>query len=122
MIHGRSFVTTVHHTICALRIAGLRAVVLPLGGLEKLLERIHVPVLQQVAGLLPAEDVIGRHAPRSASIGSLAHQKFEEQLRLVELPTRFAIRQNGAEQAPRASPPEKVLLVWRLVVGIAGGG
>src|SRR5882757_10519745 len=100
MIHGGGFVTTVYHAIRALRVAGLRAVILPLGGVEQLLERIHVPVLQQIARLLPAEDVIGWHAPRRASIGSLAHQKFEEELRLVELPTCFAIRQNGPEQAP----------------------
>src|SRR5713226_7417764 len=113
MIHGRGFVTAMHHAVRAFRIAGFRAVALPLGGVEQFLERIHVPVLQQIAGLLPAEDVIGWHAPRSASISSLAHQKLEEQLRLVELPTRLAIRQNGPEQAPCASPPEEMLLVRR---------
>src|SRR6266852_8267370 len=121
MIHSGSFVTAVYHAVRALRIAGLRAVILPLGGIEQLLERIHIPVLQQVAGLLPAEDVIGRHAPRSASIGSLAHQKLKEQLRLIELPASFAIGQNCAEQPPRASPPEEVLLIGCLVVRIAGG-
>ncbi len=40
---------------------------------------------------------------------------------MVELPTRFAIRQNCPEQAPRAGPPEEVLLVGRLVVGVSGG-
>src|SRR5260370_4066241 len=81
---------------------------------------MQVLVLQQVAGLLPSEDVVRWHAPRRASIGSLAHQKFEEQLRLVEVPTRFAIRQNGPEQAPRASPPKEMLLVGRFIVRIAG--
>src|SRR5713226_6257627 len=121
MIHRRSLVSAVYHAVRALRIAGLRAVILPLSGVEQLLERVHVTVLQQIAGLLPPEDVISWHAPWSASISSLAHQKLEEQLRLVELPTRFAIRQNCPEQAPRASPPEEVFLVGRLVVGIAGG-
>src|SRR6266700_4189980 len=45
VVHGRSFVTAVQHTIRTLRIAGLRAVILPLGGVEHLLERIHVPIL-----------------------------------------------------------------------------
>ena len=39
---------------------------------------------------------------------------------MVELPGRLPIRQNGPEQAPRACPPEEVLLVGCLVVGIAG--
>ena len=80
MIHSGSFISAMHHAVRALGIARLRAVVLPLGGLEQFLERVHVAVLQQVAGLLPAEDIVGRHAPRRAGIGSLAHQKFEEQL------------------------------------------
>src|SRR5713226_1688333 len=83
MIHRRSFVTTVHHAVRALGIAGLGAVVLPLGGVQQFLKRIYVTVLQQIAWLLPAEDVVRWHSPWRASIGSLAHQKLEEQLGLV---------------------------------------
>src|SRR5260370_37347100 len=45
MVHGRSFVTTMYHAVRALGIAGLRAVVLPLGGVQQFLEGVHVAVL-----------------------------------------------------------------------------
>ena len=121
MIYGRSFVTAVHHTVGALRIAGLGAVVFPFCRVHEFLECICVPVLQQIAGFLPAKDVVRGHAPGRARIIALAHQEFEEKRRLVEFPAFLAVCQDCAEQAPSSRAAEEMLLVRGFVVGIAGG-
>ena len=95
------------------------AVTLPLRALQQFGKAVGVTVLQQVAGLLPAEDVEGRHAPGGARIIALAHQKFEEERRHVEAPGRPAIGENSAEQPPGTGATEEMALVRRLVVGIA---
>ncbi len=97
MIHGAGFVSAVYHAISTLRISRFGAVILPLRGVQQFLERVHVAVLQQIAGLLPPEDVVRRHAPRRALVLLLAHQKFEEKGRLIELPALLAIGEDGAE-------------------------
>src|SRR5262245_21767696 len=93
---------------------------MPLSRFDQLLERLSVAVLQQVAGLLPAEDVVRRHAPWGAGVLPLSHQKLEEERRHVEAPVGFAVRENGAEEPPRAGASQKMLLVRRLVVRVAG--
>src|ERR1700739_1695548 len=50
----------------------------------------------------------------------LAHEKFKEENRLIELPALFAIRQNRAEQAACTRASEEVLLIRCFIVGIAG--
>src|SRR5205814_6048176 len=84
------------------------------------LESIRVSVLQQIAWLLPAKYVVRRHPPRRTRVIALAHQEFQEQFRLIELPALLAIRKNRAEQSPRPRPSQKVLLIWRFFIRIAG--
>src|SRR5262245_32462070 len=62
VVHGRRLVAAVHHAVAALLVAAALAVVLPAGRLEQLLERRRVAFLQEVAGPLPAEHVVGRVA------------------------------------------------------------
>ena len=109
-----------HHAVSAFGIAGLGTVVGPLGGVKEFLEGVGVAVLQEITGLLPAEDVVGGHAPRSASEVALAHEEFVVQRRIVEAPRGFAVRENGLEQASRACAAHEVGLIGRLVVRIAG--
>src|SRR5499427_2812401 len=86
-----------NHAIATARVAALVAVFFPLGGLDQLLERLRVAVVEKVAGLLPAEDVVIRVAPRRAFVIYLAHQEFQEEDRLVELPPFAARRPQRAE-------------------------
>src|SRR5947199_100284 len=92
MVHGRGLVPAVDHTVPALVVAALAAVVLPLRGLDQLLERRRVTLLEEVAGPLPAEHVVGRVPPRRALVVALAHEEVEEQRRLVELPAALCRR------------------------------
>src|SRR5580658_7777586 len=69
--HGRGLVAAVRHAVGA---AGVLAppVGVPVGGLDEFLVRLHVPVVHQVAGLLPAEQRVGGDAPRGAPEVGLA--------------------------------------------------
>src|SRR5690242_1296315 len=120
MVDSGSLVAAVNHAIGALGIAGLGAIVCPFRGVHQLLKRVGIPVLKQITGLLPAEDVVSGHSPGRAGIGALAHQELEEKRRLIELPALFAVGKDCAEQASCARTSQKVLLVRRLVVGVAG--
>ena len=75
-IHRGGFVAAVDHAIGAGGIAGLGAVVAPVGSRDKLGECFRITILQQVAGLLPSENVVSGHAPWSAGISAFAHQEF----------------------------------------------
>src|SRR3989449_208959 len=86
VVHRRRLVPAVHHAVAALLVAAAAPVVLPAGGLQKLLEGRGIAFLQEIAGALPAEHVVGRVAPRSALEVPLAHEELQEQRRLVELP------------------------------------
>ena len=109
-----------HHAIRALRIARFGAIIRPLRRLHQFFVRFGVAILQQVAGLLPSENVVGRHAPRRAFVGALAHQILEKERRLVEAPRLLAIRKHGAKHASNPRPSHEVLLVGSLVVRISG--
>src|SRR5438128_10539215 len=84
VVHGRGLVPAVDHTVPALVVAALTAVVLPLRGLDQLLERRRVTLLKEVAGSLPAEHVVGRVPPRRAPVVALDHEDLEEQRQPVE--------------------------------------
>src|SRR6266849_10255206 len=101
-------------------IARLRPIVGPLSFANQLVESFGVAILKQVTRLLPAENVVGRHAPGRAGIMPLTHQELEKQRRKIETPIGLAIRKNRAEQPPGASATEKMLLIRRLLVRISG--
>src|SRR5438093_13535314 len=87
MVHGRGLVAAVDHTVPALVVAALAAVVLPLRGLDQLLERRRVTLLEEVAGPLADQHALGRVTPRRALVDALAHVELDDQLRLVVLCT-----------------------------------
>ena len=66
--HCRRLVAAAHHAVGALRIAAGGAVAFPVCRLHQLLEGLRIAILQQVARLLPAEDVIRRRTPGRALI------------------------------------------------------
>ncbi len=93
----------------------------PVGRLDELLVRLHVPVVHQVAGLLPAEQRVGRNAPRGAAEIGLALEEVQEQRRVVQPPLLPpAVAERLAEQFPRFLHAEEMLLVGRLLVGVGG--
>src|SRR5882762_8607104 len=102
VVHGRRLVAAVHHAVTALLIAAAPPVVLPARGLEKLLEGRRVPLLEEIAGPLPAEHVVGGIAPGRALEVLLAHEELEEQRRLVEPPPALRIREHLREELVRA--------------------
>src|SRR5580698_9779941 len=88
----RGLITAAHHAVGAFWIAAARTILFPLGGLHELFEGLSVTILQKVAGLLPAEDVVCGRAPRRAVVVAIAHEKLEKQGRHIELPTLFPVR------------------------------
>src|SRR6516162_6603222 len=112
-------VSAVHHAVAALLVATAPTVVLPAGRLEQILERGGVALLKQIAGTLPAEDVVGRVAPRRALELLLAHEELQEQRRLIEPPPALRLRQNLRDQIVGALGAQEVLLIRRLVEELA---
>ncbi len=55
-----------NHAVDTFGIATPGALFLPSSLLHQFSKRAGVTFLQQIAGLLPAKDIIGRHSPRSA--------------------------------------------------------
>src|SRR6516225_2301602 len=113
-------VAAMRHAVRALLVlAG--AVGVPVRGFHQFVERLGVAFAQQVAGLLPAENVAGGHAPRRAVIGLVAGEEIEEQVRVDEIPLfALAHAEDLAEELLGLPPAEKVLLIGRALIGIAG--
>ena len=65
------------HAVVAFGIARVRAVGSPVGGFHQFLKGFGVTFLQQVAGFLPAEDVVGRATPGGAGQVEIAAEEFE---------------------------------------------
>src|ERR1700722_17599486 len=78
VVDRRRLITAADHAVSAFWIAGSGTVVFPLRLRDQLLEGRSVAILQQVAGFLPAEDVVSRIAPWRAFVVPLAHQELEE--------------------------------------------
>src|SRR5262245_7228431 len=94
---------------------------IPIGLVHQFIEGPCVPLAEQVAGLLPAENCASRIAPRRAMVALIAGEKIEEQARLAERPFIFACSalEYVAEQLLGLAAIEKVLLVGRTLVCIA---
>src|SRR5580700_6555916 len=85
---------------------------IPVRRLDQLLERLCVAFAEQIAGLLPAEDIARRHAPRRAVVGLVARKEVEEQAGVHEVPAlAFTQRENLAEELLGLATVEEVLLI-----------
>src|SRR5690348_15190000 len=108
------------HAVGALLIVA-GAVLVPLGGLHQLPERLGVALAQQVAGPLPAEHVARGLAPRRASVALVAGEEVEKEGGLVEPPVlALSPAEDVAEQLLRLATVEEVLLVGGALIGVAG--
>src|SRR5712691_5868406 len=81
---GRLVAAMRHAVRAFLVLAG--AVGIPVRGLHQLAERLGVALAQEVARLLPAENVARRHAPGRAVIGLVAGKEIQEQAGMNEGP------------------------------------
>jgi hypothetical protein len=109
------------HAVLALGVVALVAVVVPVGELEIFLEGLHVAVLEEVAGLLPAEDVVGGAAPGGALEVEVALEELEEEGREVELPGFLGVLEDLLEELLAVVAVQEVVLVRRFFVDVAGG-
>src|SRR5271155_2972762 len=98
------------HAVLALGIVALVAVVVPVGQFEIFLERADIAVLEEVARFLPAEDVVGRAAPRRALEIEVALEELEEERREVEAPALLRVGKNLFEEGLGLVAMEEVLL------------
>src|ERR1700730_7737140 len=82
---GSRLVAAMRHTVCAFLVfAG--SVRVPIRRFHQLAEALRVTFAQQVTGLLPAENVTRRHAPRLTVIGLVTSQKVQIETRMHESP------------------------------------
>ena len=92
----------VDHAVGALGVAGGAAVVIPIGLFDEFVEGFGVSILEEVAGFLPAEDVVGGISPGCAVEVLFTHEEFEEEWALVESPLAFAFVAVGEDHAEEA--------------------
>src|SRR5579883_456486 len=86
VVDGRALEAAVRHAIVATPVAA-DAVALPLGVLHQGAIGGGIALIgQQVAGALPAEDVVRRIAPRGALVALVAGEEVEVQARVIEGP------------------------------------
>src|SRR4051794_40896186 len=80
--HGRQdggrLIAAVRHAV-GTPVVLAAAVGVPVGLLQQLLVRLHVPVAHQIAGLLPAEERVARDRPGRAREVDLAFQEVQEE-------------------------------------------
>src|ERR1700726_2741247 len=118
--HRGRLVPAVRHAVPAAFVAST-TVLLPLGRLDQLPIRGRVAVRHEVAGTLPAEHRVARDSPRGAAEVYLALEEVEEERGVVEPPLLApSIRERVAEDRMRALDIEPVVLVGRLLIGVAG--
>src|SRR5690349_20479098 len=112
-------VAAMGHAVGAFLIAA-RAVAVPVGLLHELAEGLGVAFAEQVAGLLPAEDIAGRHAPGGAHIFLIAGEKIEEQRRVRQQPfLALTAPEDLAEQLLGVAAIEEVVLIGSPLIGVA---
>jgi hypothetical protein len=113
-------VAAVHHAVGALLVPS-GTIAIPGRAVEEFLEGPHIAVLEEIARLLPAEDVGRWVPPGGALILQLPHQELQKQRRLIESPSPLAVTENVGKQPVRPLSPEKVLLIRRLHIAVTRG-
>jgi len=98
VVDRAGLVSAVHHAVAALHVATFLPIIFPHGIGHELLEGGDVAVLQEVAGFLPTEDVIGGVAPGGAIVVDVALEELEEVRGEIKLPRFFAAFENFLEE------------------------
>ena len=109
-----------HHALVAAFVAP-DAVAAPVGLLHHFPVGRIVGIGNQVTGRFPPLRVSGRISPGGALVLFLALQESEEEGGLVELPPLLWVAQEFGKKFLCPVSFEKMCLVWRLFVAVAGG-
>src|SRR5229473_5166215 len=113
-------ISAMGHAVRAFFVAA-GAISVPVRRIHQFGKRAYITLAEQVAGLLPSENIPRRHAPRGTMIRLVAGEKIEEQGGMHQVPALApAEREDAAEQLLGFAAAEKMLLVGRPLVGIAG--
>src|SRR5579884_776231 len=116
---GGRLVPAVRHAIGAPLVASA-PVRFPVRRLDQLAIGRHIPVGEEVAGALPAEHGKAGDSPGRAGEIDLPLEKVEEEGRVIEPPLLAPSAGKGiAKDLPCSIYRQKVLLVGRLLVGVA---
>src|SRR5271156_3218838 len=124
IVHGRTLEPAMRHAVVATGILA-DTVPLPLRILdERLVSRGIALVGEQVAGPLPAEQVVCGIAPRRALIGLIAGEEIQEQAGMIEGPGLArrapAALEDLAKELFARMPPQEYVLPRRMVIAVAG--
>ena len=121
VVDRAGLVPTVDHAVAALLVAALLAVLFPHGVGHEFFKGGDVTVLEEVAGFLPTEDVVGGVTPRSAVVIDVALEEFEEVRREIEFPGFFALVKDFLEKFFGAFPAKEMFLIGRFLVAVTRG-
>src|SRR5208282_5957887 len=87
----------------------------------QLLERADISLAQEIAGLLPAEDVARRHAPGRTVERAIAGEEVQEKTGMHQLPLlALAQGKDAAKKLLGLAAIEEMRLVGRALIGVAG--
>src|SRR5579872_3768198 len=127
IVDRRTLETAMSHAVVAGGIA-THPVLVPLGVFHQGFERGRIALVrQQVAGSLPAEQVIGRCAPGRALIGLVTRQEVQKQAGVIEGPAAgraprtlgAAAFEDFAEQALAGAASEEDILPRGMMIAVA---
>ena len=109
-----------NHAVGALFIS-TGPILLPLRQLHQLLKGFCIPLLEQIAGLLPSEDVVRWIPPRRTLVLTPPHKKIQKQRGLVELPTWLGASKDLGEKLLSPLPLQEMLLIRSFLIAIPWG-
>jgi len=120
VINRTGFVSAMNHAIPALFVAAFLSVIFPSRIFYKLLESGDVTILEEVAGFLPAEDIVGWISPRGAVVIDVPLEELEEIRGEIEFPGLLTVREDLLKKFLCPVATEKVLLIGSFLVTVAG--
>lgn len=120
VIDRAGFVSTVNHAIPALFVPAFLPVIFPSRIFHELFEGGDVAILEEIAGLLPAEDIVGGISPRGAVVIHVPLEELEEIRGEIEFPGLLSVPEDLLKKFFRAVATEEMLLVGGFLVAVAG--
>ena len=120
VINRTGFVSAVNHAIPALFVAAFLSVIFPGSIFDKFLEGRDVTILEEVAGFLPAEDIVGGISPRGAVVIHVSLEELEEVRGEIEFPRLLPVGEDLLKEFFRAVATEEMFLVGGFLVAVAG--
>jgi len=121
VINRTGFVSAVNHAIPALFVAAFLSVIFPGSIFDKFLEGRDVTILEEVAGFLPAEDIVGGISPRGAVVIHVSLEELEKIRGKIEFPGLLPIFEDLLKEFFCPVATEEMLLIGGFLIAVAGG-